>query len=334
MTDTAISATGLTGAAQSFEAMLAGGNSDLNAPEYAEAPNEAPAQEAEAFEGEVNEDETADASSEAEVASEDETAAEDEGTEDAAPEVQLVTVTINGKTEQIPLDEAVKGYQRQADYSRKTAALSEERKGFEAERQAVTQERAQYAQLLTALQQQVQATMQQEPDWQKLYDTDPLEYVRQKDVWRERQDKLAAAQFESQRLATLQAQEQQAALAKLVAENREKLTQAIPAWKDSKKWDADRPKLLEYGQKLGFTAEELGQTYDHRAVVALYKAMQFDALNANRPQPVASKGPKAASAGSAASAPRAASEVTKAKQRLAQTGRLGDAASLFEAFLD
>jgi len=332
MTDTAITATGLTGAAQSFEAMLAGGNSDLNAPEYKEAPTEAPAQEAEAFEGEVNEDETADA--QAEVASEDQPAAEDDGTEDAAPEVQLVTVTINGKTEQIPLDEAVKGYQRQADYSRKTSALSEERKAFESERQNVTQERAQYAQLLTALQQQVQANLQQEPDWQRLYDTDPLEYVRQKDVWRERQDKLSAAQFESQRLAAMQAQEQQVALAKLVSDNREKLTQAIPAWKDSKKWDADRPKLLEYGQKLGFSAEELGQTYDHRAVVALYKAMQFDALNANRPQPVASKGPKSASAGSASNAPKSASDVTKAKQRLAQTGRIGDAASLFEAFLD
>lgn len=332
MTDTAITATGLTGAAQSFEAMLAGGNSDLNAPEYKEASTEAPAQEAEAFEGEVNEDETADA--QAEVASEDEPAAEDEDTDGSQPEVQLVTVTINGKTEQIPLDEAVKGYQRQADYSRKTSALSEERKAFEAERQTVTQERAQYAQLLTALQQQVQANLQQEPDWQRLYDTDPLEYVRQKDVWRERQDKLAAAQFESQRLTALQAQEQNNYLAKLVQENRAKLTEAIPAWKDSKKWEADRPKLLEYGQKLGFTAEELGQTYDSRAVVALYKAMQFDALNANRPQPVTNKGPKTASAGSASTAPKSASDVTKAKQRLAQTGRLGDAASLFEAFLD
>ena len=332
MTDTAITATGLTGAAQSFEAMLAGGNSDLNAPEYKEAPTEAPAQEAEAFEGEVNEDETADA--QAEVASEDEPAAEDEDTDGSQPEVQLVTVTINGKTEQIPLDEAVKGYQRQADYSRKTSALSEERKAFEAERQTVTQERAQYAQLLTALQQQVQANLQQEPDWQRLYDTDPLEYVRQKDVWRERQDKLAAAQFESQRLTALQAQEQNNYLAKLVQENRAKLTEAIPAWKDSKKWETDRPKLLEYGQKLGFTAEELGQTYDSRAVVALYKAMQFDALNANRPQPVTNKGPKTASAGSASTAPKSASDVTKAKQRLAQSGRIGDAASLFEAFLD
>jgi len=334
MTDTATPATGIAGAAQTFEALLAGGNSDLNAPEYAEAPSEAPAEKAEAFEGEPEGDETAPVSEETEVAPEDDAAADEEGTETEQPEVQLVTVTINGKTEQIPLEEAVKGYQRQADYSRKTAALSEERKGFEAERQAVTQERAQYAQLLTALQQQIQATLPQEPDWQKLYDTDPLEYVRQKDVWRERQDKLAAAQFESQRLTAMQAQEQQAALAKLVQDNRQKLVEAVPTWKDPKKWESDRPKLLEYGQKLGFTAEELGQTYDHRAVVALWKAMQYDALNANRPQPITSKGPKTASAGSASNAPKPTSDVAKAKQRLARSGKIGDAASLFEAFLD
>jgi hypothetical protein len=46
------------------------------------------------------------------------------------------------------------------------------------------------------------------------------------------------------------------------------------------------------------------------------------------------KGPKTASAGSASNAPKSASDVTKAKQRLAQSGKIGDAASLFEAFLD
>lgn len=335
MTDTATQATGITGAAQSFEALLAGGNSDLNAPELAEAPGEAPAQEAEALVGDTEGDETAPVSEEAEVAPESEAAADEEGADEAPePEAQLVTVTVNGKTEQIPLEEAIKGYQRQADYSRKTAALSEERKSFEAERQAVTAERAQYAQLLTALEDQIKQSGTQEPDWQKLYDENPLEYVRQKDVWRERQDKLAAVQFEQQRLASIQAQEQQAALAKLVQENRQKLVEKVPAWKDPKKWEADRPKLLDYGKNLGFTEEELAQTYDHRAVVALWKAMQYDALTANKPRPVDAKGPKTAPAGSASNAPKAVSEATRAKQRLAKTGRVQDAAPIFEAFLD
>jgi hypothetical protein len=52
----------------------------------------------------------------------------------------------------------INGYQRHADYSRKTAALADERRAFDGvrqefdtERQAVVQERGQYKQLLTAL---------------------------------------------------------------------------------------------------------------------------------------------------------------------------------------
>ena len=334
MTDTANTATGLAGAAQSFEALLAGGNPDLNVPEVADAPNEAFAEQAEALQGEVVGDEMADVSEEVEAVPEDDTAADEESSESAEPEVQLVTVTVDGKTQQIPLEEAVKGYQRQADYSRKTAALAEDRRSLENERNAVIQERAQYAQLLTALQQQLQTLQPQEPDWQKLYETDPVEWVRQREVWRELQDKRAAAQVELQRVQALQQQESQAGLAAMVQENRQKLVEKVPAWKDPKKWDSDRPKLLEYGKNLGFTAEELSQTYDHRAVVALYKAMQYDLLTANKPRPVVNNGPKSAPAGSSATAPKGQTEVTRAKQRLAKTGKVADAAILFEGFFD
>lgn len=334
MTDTA-TATGIQGAAQSFEALLAGGNSDLGAPELADAAPEAPAQEAaEAFDDHLAGEETAAVSDETEADPEEEIAADDdEGSESAEPEVQLVTVTINGKTEQIPLEEAVKGYQRQADYSRKTQALADERRTLESEKQAVLEERSQYAQLLNALQVQLQNAQPQEPDWQKLYETDPMEWVRQREIWRERQEKLAAAQYEAQRVQALTVQEQQAQLAKIVQEGRQKLVEMVPAWKDAKKWEADRAGLLDYGQQLGFTPEELNAAYDPRAVVALYKAMQYDALMAKRPQAVPPK-VKTAPAGSASSAPRPQSDATKAKQRLAKTGKVADAAALFENFIE
>lgn len=338
MSDTASNATGLAGAATQFEALLAGGNADLGTPDLAESADKAPAPDgAEALAGDAAGDETAtETADEAETddAPESEAAADDEGQpEDAEPEVQLVTVKIDGKEEQIPLEEAVRGYQRQADYSRKTQALAEERRTFDAERQQVMQERVQYAQLLGALQEQLQSLAPQEPDWQRLYESDPVEWVRQREVWRDRQEKLAAAQFEMQRVQALSAQEQQAQLAKMVQEGRHKLTEMVPEWRDNARWEADRQRLLEYGQKLGFSAEELQQTYDPRAVVALHKAMKFDALMAKRPQAAPPRGPKTAPAGSAASAPRPTSDVTRAKQRLAKTGRVGDAASIFETLL-
>jgi hypothetical protein len=62
--------------------------------------------------------------------------------------------------------------------------------------------------------------------------------------------------------------------------------------------------------------------------------MKYDELmgGANKPKPVVNQGPKAAPVGSSNATPRKASEATKAKQRLAQTGRVSDAASIFERF--
>lgn len=321
-------AIGIPDAAAAIEGILAGDSPDTQET-ATEATASKPAEEAEplaATEGEETTAEEADAP--------EEEATEGEETEESAEAApQLVTVVIDGKAEQLPVEEVAKGYQRLQDYTRKTMAVAEERKALEAQAQVVMQERAQYQQLLTALSQQWQQAQEREPDWQKLYDSDPLEYVRQKDIWRDRQEKLAASQAEMQRLSALQAQEQQRQLSQIVEQGRQKLPELVPEWKDAKKWEADRVKLLDYGKKLGFTAEELSQAYDPRAIAALYKSMKYDEMVAKVPRPVVNKGPKVAAAGSANNAPRTASEVTKAKQRLAQTGRVQDAASIFERML-
>lgn len=331
-TDTANAATGLAGAADSFEALLAA-EAGNERPERRVASEPAEAPEAEALDG-LTEDETQLEGDEPEDGAEgEEVAATDDEAEEAPQEDQYLTIKIDGKEEKVSLEEAARGYQRQADYSRKTAALAEERRSFERDRQAVVEERGQYQALLSALSQQLQGMQPQEPDWENLYRENPLEYVRQKDVWRERQEKMAAAQYEMQRVQTLTVQEQQAQLQQMVAQGRQKLVEAVPVWKDPQRWETDRNRLLQYGAKLGFAEDELRQAYDPRAVVALYKAMQYDALMAKRIQPSPSRSPRPAAAGSAAVAPRQVSDVTRAKQRLAKTGKVADAAVLFEGLL-
>lgn len=336
------SGTGIVDAANQIEALLAGdtpatqtpkqeqaaivedseGNSELL--EATESEDESPLEAAEEVESEGAEDEEAAADAE-------------ESDEESSKEIQLVTVKINGKEEQIPLEEAIKGYQRHADYSRRMNEVSESRKTLEAELAEVQTERAQYAQLLEALSSQLVQVGEQEPDWNALYNENPLEYVRQKDLWRDRRERMEAIQAERQRLAQIQAQEQQMAIQSVIKESRSKLLEAVPEWKDSKRWEQDRAAIRAYGNKLGFTEEELAQAYDHRAIVALYKAMKYDAIMAKRPQPQmqSSKSPKVASAGTPASAPptKTKSSITNAKQRLAKSGRLNDAAVLFEKLI-
>jgi hypothetical protein len=332
-TDTPSQGIGLSEAASQFEALLSGPpEKQTPEPEAAEA---SPAdEEAEALEALASEDETP-ASDEEAGAEDEEAPANDEDADEASdPMDQLVTVKIDGKEEQIPLKEAINGYQRQADYSRKTAAVAEERKQVHAMAQQIQTERAQYAQLLTALQQQMAESVQQEPNWERLYAEDPLEYVRQKDLHRERQERLQAATVEQQRVMALMQEQQSQELRQVVQQGRERLTEMIPAWKDQSKWDNDRVRLRQYGQQLGYSEEELSQVYDPRAVVAVYKAMRYDEIMAKRPAPNPQTGPKPMRAGSPQTAPaRRTGEITRQKQRLAKTGNVKDAAKLFESIL-
>lgn len=328
--DTPNQGIGLTEAADQLEAILSG-DTGKQTPEQDDA-EEISADQAETLEAPASDDETPEDTG----AEDEEAAANDEDAEEASdPMEQLVTVKIDGKDQQIPLKEAIAGYQRQADYSKKTMALAEMRKQIAAEASQVMQERQQYAQLLGALQEQLQQAAPAEPDWEKLYAEDPLEYVRQKDLYREHNERLQAAQAEQQRVTALMQHQQVQQLQNIVQQGRQQLSEAIPAWKDSKRWESDRVRLREFAQnELGYSPEEVSQVYDPRAVVALYKAMRFDEIMAKRPAPQQQKGPTPLRAGTPQSTPaRRTSAITKAKQRLAQTGSISDAAAIFKGLI-
>ena len=239
----------------------------------------------------------------------------------------VFTVKVDGKEVEVTLDELQKGYSRTQDYTRKTQQIAEIRKQVEAENEAVRAERAQYAQMLGALQAQLQGADAQ-IDWDRLYQEDPIEWVRQKEVMREKQEKLQAIQFEQQRVAQLAQQEQQQQLQAHLQEQHAKLLEVIPEWKDPAKAKAEKQLLVEFGQKTGFTPEELKAIVDHRAVVALRKAALYDQMMTKRKAitPVTNNGPRPAKPGAAGRVSQT-TEAVRAKQRLAKTGRVEDAAS-------
>ena len=261
----------------------------------------------------------------------DETDAEqselDEDTEQQE-QPQVFSVKVDGKEVEVTLEELQKGYSRTQDYTRKTQQIAEVRKQTEAELQAVRAEREQYAQLLGALEAQVQQVSQPNIDWDRLYQEDPIEWVRQREVMRENQEKAAAIQSEKQRLAQLSQQEQAQFMQQKLQQEQEALLAAIPDWKDAKKAQAEKALLVEFGQKIGFTPEELKSVVDHRAVLMLRKAALYDQLMSKRGniKPVTNNGPRPAKPGAAGRISNT-TEAVRAQQRVAKTGRVDDAAN-------
>ncbi len=252
---------------------------------------------------------------------------DEDGDSEEEDQPQVFTVKVDGKEVEVTLDELQKGYSRTQDYTRKTQQIAEVRKQTEAELQEVRAEREQYAQLLGALQAQVQQAAQPQVDWDRLYNEDPIEWVRQRELARENQEKAVAIQSEQQRLAQLSQREQLQQREALLAQEQEALVAAIPEWKDAKKAQAEKAMLVQFGQKIGFTPDDLKNVVDHRAVVMLRKAALYDQMMSKRGQikPVTNNGPRPAKPG-AAGRVSSNTEAMRAQQRLAKTGRVDDAA--------
>jgi hypothetical protein len=241
---------------------------------------------------------------------------------------QVFSVKIDGTEVDVTLDELQKGYSRTLDYTRKTQQIAEVRKQAEGELQAVRAEREQYAQLLSALESQVQQAAQPNIDWDRLYSEDPIEWVRQREVMRDNQDRAAAIQSEKQRLNQLSQQEQAQFMQQKLQHEQDALLAAIPDWKDAKKAQAEKALLVEFGQKIGFSQDELKNVVDHRAVLMLRKAALYDQMMSKRGniKPVTNNGPRPAKPGAAGRVSNS-TESVRAQQRVAKTGRVDDAAN-------
>jgi hypothetical protein len=281
----------------------------------------------------ASEDESESVADELEDESSDEQSESDEDTQEEE-KPSTFTIKVDGKEVEVTLDELQKGYSRTQDYTRKTQQVAEMRKQTETELTAIRAEREQYAQLLGALSEQVKAAAEPQIDWDRLYREDPIEYVRQREVMRENREKAAAIQSEQQRLSEISQQEQMKQLQAHKAKQSQALLEAVPSWKDPAKAKAEKAMLIEFGQKMGFTTQELGNIYDHRVVLALRKAALYDQMQAKRQgiKPVTNNGPKPAKPGAAGRVSQMSDSV-RAKQRLAKTGRVDDAASAIELML-
>jgi hypothetical protein len=303
-------------AASAISAMLpseGGDQQDVELQELTEVDSAAPEEELQDSDGEQS----------------DETEAEEE--EDKPP---VFTVKVDGKNVEVTLEELQKGYSREADYTRKTQQVSEERRAFQAEADLVRTERQQYSQLLGSLKAQLQQNAAPQQDMDRLYHEDPIEWVKQRELVRDAEKVHAAINSEQQRLSTIQAQEQYQSMQAHLAQQQDALLKAIPEWGNPDKTKAEKTLLIEWGQKLGFSSDELKNIFDHRAVVALRKAALYDQMMTKRGniRPAVNNGPKPAKPGAAGRMDNT-TDSRRSQQRLAKTGRVNDAASAIEHLL-
>ena len=285
----------------------------------------------------IDEDELSDESYEDEEDDEFDDEFDDEEQNEVEDEVQQPTsykVKIDGEEVEVTLDELQSGYSRQQDYTRKTQELAQQRKIIEQQQQELAQRDAIYAQLLPKLEAQLSADLANEPDWNRLYEDDPVGYVREKQLWDERKEKLKATQAENQRLQQEALVKQQQQLAQFVQYGQQKLLEIVPEWKNPEIAQQEKLAIRDYGiNTLGYTAQEMDTIYDYRALLGLRNAWLNDkTVQATKKKPT-EKAPARVARPGAVTKIKSVAPVKRAKQRLAKTGKTSDAAKVFEQML-
>ena len=286
-------------------------------------------------EPEVSEDLEEDVEDDEEFDDEDEELDEEQtDVEEEALQPQTFTVKVDGQEVEVTQDELINGYSRQQDYTRKTQELSQQRKTIEQQQAELTQRDAIYSQLLPKMEAQLKGVLGEEPDWQRLYEDDPVGYVREKQLWDEQKQKLEAVQAEQQRLQQESFAEQQKLIQQQVEEGQAKLLEVIPEWQNQEVASKEKAEIANYATNvLGYTQEEINSVYDWRALLGLRKAWLSDKIAENVKKKPTQKAPARVARPGTTNKRTTVTPAKKAKQRLAKTGKVQDAAKVFEQLI-
>lgn len=295
--------------------------------------DEAPVEELEAEEeeAEIDEQDVSEADDEgADDADEFDADDEDEDTEESEGDKQPTTfkVKVDGEEKEVTLDDLTRSYSGQAYIQKGMQEAAEARKQVEATYNALQAEQQKFVETVQKLQESGIKAPPQRPD-PKLLDTDPIGYMQENARYEAEMTDYTAQQRQinevSERNAAMQTQARQAYL----QEQAQRLQQAIPEFADPKAAAPLKEKLVKTGtEAYGYSADEMSQLSDARAVQVLMDAMRWRDLQSGKAEAKKTPKPqKAIKPTGRRTQPKAVAR-DKAKAQAKKSGRLEDFAAL------
>jgi len=252
-------------------------------------------------------------------------------------ELNTYTVKVDGKDVEVTQEELLAGYSRQADYTRKSQVLSEQRQKADEELAATQQERQRYLSQLEQFNTQADSKIDElaKTDWTKLKEEDPTEYMLKRDQYRELQDNKRMVEDEQKNLQLKQQQEHEAKWQEELGRQQEIMAQRLPEWNDPTKGPKLKQDIKSFAVKTGFSEQEVDSLIDARSVDVLHKAMLYDNLLAAKISNKKAKVvPKVQKPGSPPTKGEISSDKLKAQRaRLKRSGHVNDASKLIESLM-
>ena len=199
-----------------------------------------------------------------EEASEDSNAQEEQ-------ETDLHQIIVNGEKIEVDLEELKAGYQKDADYRRKTEELAVERRQMQFDKDRLSKEYTTKIDDLNNLTATLNAELNNElnsKELDKLYDEDPTEAAKIERKLRRRREGIQQSQ---QKLKRHQEQEFQ----KIVVEEQRKVAIKHPDFSDPLKGATLKTNMRNYLVQRGFSDQEISAIYDSRQFDVVLDGMRY-----------------------------------------------------------
>ena len=255
---------------------------------------------------------------------------EDQEEPESQVEPETYSVKVNGQESQVTLEDLKQGYSGQKYVQSGMQDVANKRKEAENVYVALNNERQQIAQIHQQLQNGGVAQPPTKPS-KELFEADPIGYMQENLDYEEKKanwdNQMAQLQYVSQQNSVAQQSARQAFL----REQMQILQKDIPEFADEKKATKLKDKLVSTGQKqYGYTAEEIAQITDSRAIKVLNDAMKYQSLIAGKTKAeVKTKGAKSVmKPGAKKHATPDAKIRSRKKAKLRETGSIEDAIGL------
>jgi hypothetical protein len=256
--------------------------------------------------------------------------AEGDAVEDPGPKYE---VTVDGQTMEVSLAEALRGYIKHATYNSRMSRLDQARQAVEAEWANVGQARNYYTQKLQFLEGVLTELTPQPPNWDQEFAVNPQAAHQKLKAYQEIYGKIAWVQEQQQRSAQ-EAQADYDRNSRQYAIEQFSQFVAEARIRDEKALGSEMGRMRAYAKTRGFSEPEIATVYDKRMLAVLRDAARYHESAVTTPKAVPPGQGRALIPGSATPIGNAGRRhIDDAQRKLAQSGRLDDAAALFERLI-
>lgn len=211
--------------------------------------------------------------------SDDDEEADDEADQEAPV---LYTVKVDGKEEQVTLEDLQRGYSGQKYVQKGMQEAAAQKKQAEEVYSALLAERQQLVDMYQQMQ-QGQFLTKPNPPSEELLSNDPIGYIEEKARYDKAVEEYNQQQSKMGEIMQQSEQARERAVQAYLQQEMQSLANVIPEFGDAQKASKLKNKLIDGGQNhYGYSQEEISQIMDHRAIRVLNDAIKYREIVAGK----------------------------------------------------